>query len=135
MLHLQGKVVARRLGGLTMRTIEEIKDEIELLVRRNADKMHEEIYRCQVELAQVITKDITLERLEAICQAEREGRCFSFPVKIGTELWHIYEQENGPKRCYASEDNIFLISKRIGKTVFLTEAEAREALGGAEDGN
>ena len=62
--------------------------------------------------------------------AEAEGLLFKLPCKIGIKLWHIYDKDEAPKECYASEGNIFLISRRLGQTVFLTKESAEAALKG-----
>ena len=36
-----------------------------------------------------ITKDIPLDRLEAICAAERDGRCVVLPCKVGDMVYKI----------------------------------------------
>ena len=36
-----------------------------------------------------ITKHIPLDRLEEICQAEREGRCVVLPCKVGDTVWDM----------------------------------------------
>ena len=57
-----------------------------------------------------------------------EGKIVELPCKVGTKLWHIYDKDKGPQECYASEDNIFLIAKRINEMVFFTREAAEKAL-------
>ena len=41
-----------------------------------------------LEYLRSVTADIPLDRLEAICDAERDGRCYTPPVKVGDTIWH-----------------------------------------------
>ena len=105
--------------------------------------------------------DIPLERLEEICNAEREGRCVILPCKVGdtiyvvglkclvenTSRWEcaMFECDDCNKKA---DYEIFkktatvnfiqrLMSEKddlfvIGKSVFFTREEAEAALKGAE---
>lgn len=69
-----------------------------------------------------------LNMLPKLFKQYDEGLIKVLPCRIGTKLWHIYDKDKGPQECYTSDDNIFLIAKRINQTVFLTRAEAEKAL-------
>jgi len=71
-----------------------------------------------------------IAELDSYKQSEQDGLMVRLPCKIGTKLWHIYDKDAGPKECYASENNIFLVSQRLGTTVFLTKEDADKALKG-----
>jgi len=60
-----------------MRTIEEIKDYV-------ADLGFEFAYKVLS-----IVKGIPLDRLQEICNAERDGRCVVLPCKVGDVLYQI----------------------------------------------
>ena len=97
-----------------------------------------------------ITKHIPLDRLEEICQAEREGRCVVLPCSVGEKIWTVENVFNGKEvvRMLGNRtiDEIqhnklnknTMISKQpfelhfypseVGKTVFLTREEAEYAL-------
>ena len=96
-----------------------------------------------------ITKHITLDRLAALVDAERDGRCKILPCKVGDTVYYI-PQYGGKSYCgvqvgHAQHITVSKINWRIqvrehhphnmdfvlGKTVFLTRAEA-EAKGGQE---
>ena len=103
-----------------------------------------------------IIKHIPLDRLEEICQAEREGRCMVLPCSVGEKIWIIENVFNGKEvvRMLGNRtiDEIkhnklnknTMISKRpfelhfypseVGKTVFFIREEAEAALKGAEEG-
>ena len=83
---------------------------------------------------------IPVERIEEICDAERDGRCVVLPCKVGDTVYKIaqgmslykpgfipYVVEVEPKSlseiCQWVEDGYYL-----GKTVFLTREEAEAAL-------
>ena len=103
-----------------------------------------------------ITKRIPLDRLEEICQAEREGRCMVLPCSVGEKIWTIENVFNGKEVVRMLQNRIIdeirhnklnkntMISKQpfelhffpseIGRTVFLTRGEAEEALKGGRGG-
>ena len=94
-----------------------------------------------------ITKDIPLDRLEAICAAERDGRLVTLPCKVGDTVYYPYAGRVIPKRitqyreilrkseaidrwyCLEFSNDETFDADDIGKTVFLTCAEAEKALG------
>ena len=73
-------------------------------------------------------KAAALNMLPELFRQADEGKIVELPCKLGAMLWHIYNKDKGPLACYASEDNIFLIAKRINETVFFTYEEADKAL-------
>jgi len=86
-----------------------------------------------------IIKDIPLDRLEQICEAERDGRCVVLPCKVGDFLYHIYPVqgviESRIRRIQKNINGVFIVDckgawmeSKIGKTIFLTKAEAEQKL-------
>ena len=89
-----------------------------------------------------LTAKIPLDRLREIVEADREGRCVVLPCKRDDVLWtfHTYPSErvysfhvtdlstlNG--RTMLNTDIMGVVDARdVGKTVFLTRAEAEKAL-------
>ena len=89
-----------------------------------------------------LTAKISLDRLRELAEAEREGRCVVLPCKRDDVLWtfHTYPSErvysfhvtdlstlNG--RTMLNTDIMGVVDARdVGKTVFLTRAEAEKAL-------
>lgn len=94
---------------------------------------------------------IPLDRLEIICQAEKEGRCVVLPCKVGDRLYRPWKAMDIPVQISewevteikTFEDTLMICghadSKKtiinlctaldVGRDVFLTRAEA-EAMGG-----
>ena len=89
-----------------------------------------------------LTAKIPLDRLRELVEADREGRCVVLPCKRDDVLWtfHTYPSErvysfhvtdlstlNG--RTMLNTDIMGVVDARdVGKTVFLTRAEAEKAL-------
>ena len=91
------------------------------------------------EFLSAITDGIPTDRLEAICNAERENRCVVLPCKVGDMVYHIFGiqgiVESRARRIQVNRDGIFIVDKKgawaennIGKTVFITQAEAEQKL-------
>ena len=102
----------------------------------------------------IIGDDYDLDRLRELAEADREGRCVVLPCKIGDIVYEIrYTAENDrprkharkkfdhsvsgctwrmreqPDMCYVSEKKCTKSDfEFMGRTVFLTRAEAEEAL-------
>lgn len=139
-----------------MRTIEEIRADI----AKPYDFMSAEAKQrwtdyLDMELRAALTASIPLDRLEQICQAEREGRCVVLPCKVGesvfAESWDekIFEYvvtgfETGQRyhvdgiaiHCHRAGYpgwQMTFDSFRIGKDVFLTHEAVEEARGEAEE--
>ena len=92
---------------------------------------------------------IPLDRLEAICTAEKDGRLVTLPCKVGDTVYltmHGYVEETKVRTLFfghpsysggAPDQNYYRIRcenldlrwDAIGKTVFLTRSEAEKALG------
>ena len=107
----------------------------------------------------ITTIDIPIDRLEQLCQAEREGRAVILPCKVGDMVytikqellieWHIHHiqiQINGRTNTphirlwaicdNAEDDDMDFWDEDFGKTVFLTReaaVKALQALGGGVD--
>ena len=90
-----------------------------------------------------IAEGISHERLREITDAERDGRCFVLPCKVGTRVWVIGQNCDLCRDMYAEEPCLFGSCEykevfesvfgygmidNFGKTVFLTREEAEEAL-------
>jgi hypothetical protein len=69
-----------------MRTVEEINADIEWADHHHKYHMME---RYQNELCAALTDGIPLDRLEALCAAEREGRAVVLPCKVGDTVWMV----------------------------------------------
>lgn len=87
------------------------------------------------ELRHALVADIPFNRLEEICNAEREERCIMPPCRLGGKLWFIVTKNKGMKseysfvkQGYLCESNFFSVLKNYGKTVFLTRKTADQAL-------
>lgn len=98
-----------------------------------------------------ITKNIPLDRLEAICSAEKDGRVVVLPCKVGDIVYVITQVFNGNKieRAIGSRKidriggnalnpvwvvstqpyELHFLPSEFGKTVFLARDEAEKALG------
>lgn len=84
--------------------------------------------------------NIPLDRLEAICEAEREGRCVISPCKMDDTLYRIVTKKTRDTihkidsthsfvtTTILSRFNFFEILDNFGKTVFLTLPEAQAKL-------
>lgn len=59
-----------------MRTVEEIKGKLELAQKEDSA---DGVAAWTIELFKTITDSISPDRLEEICNAERDGRCLSIP--------------------------------------------------------
>ena len=108
----------------------------------------------------ILGDEYELDRLRELAQADREGRCVVLPCKIGDIVYEIrYTAENDrprkharkkfdrsvsgctwrmreqPDMCYVSEKKCTKSDfEFMGRTVFLTRAEAEEALRREQDG-
>lgn len=81
-----------------MRTIEEIKADYNL-IKSKTPKGYTNTDLCELEfeLRQALIYDIPFDRLEQICQAEKEGRVVVLPCKVGDTYTGIC-QEVVPKK-------------------------------------
>lgn len=100
-------------------------------------------------LKSVLGDEYDLEELREMVQAKREGRCLVLPCKIGDPVWRIVHDATPhvtKDRCtdikYENGDIwVHLIGDRVmggwnfGKLLFLTHAEAEEALRREQDEN
>lgn len=103
------------------------------------------IDKLQSEYLCAITESIPLDRLEQICNAEREGRCVVLPCMVGGHIYtrkrkklkviYIAVAEDGGIDVRAVEDTANSIwtgtdfeDSDFGKTVFLTREAAEAAL-------
>ena len=94
---------------------------------------------------------VSIRRLIELAQADREGRCFTSPVKIGQTVWFVRDPKRNPENIVETTVEK-IVCKRggtymklgcnsmyetscnsIGKTVFLTRAEAQAALRREQD--
>lgn len=142
-----------------MRTIEKIKTDYEKAVKcwetesedcpaddcENCEyNTKKDIHELRCELLQAITADIPFDRIQEICNAERDGRCVALPCKKGDTVYAktSYFSKNITETkamfvwfdCFDFKIVCEGIGERtFGKTVFLTKKEAEKALkGGAE---
>ena len=122
-----------------MRDIAEIKAEIEKLEFLNGDEPI--IANLWLEYYRTLSANIPLDRLQAICEAERDGRCVVLHCKVGDTVYETYFFD-GIQEYEVYDIGITLKPKKkraycktikfdtIGKTVFLTKSEAEQALEG-----
>ena len=107
----------------------------------------------------ILGDEYNLDRLRELVQADREGRCVVLDVKIGQKMWILYAEEYGDDETAqplevevdgislnAEHEVYYFVKplfgmyidpfshKDIGKTVFLTRAEAEAALRREQDG-
>lgn len=95
-----------------------------------------------------IVEEIKIDRLQEIADAERDGRLVVLPCKVGDTIfshcWNIKNQKydvcTGRVKDvrYDAADGCVMVTdgeryRVLGKTVFLTRAEAEAALKGAEN--
>ena len=102
------------------------------------DDYEHNVRRAKRALLDAIIKDISVDRLEEICEAEREGRCVVLPCKVGDRLY--FPTNKGICKCAITKIDLngialdndkgaWIFLKHLNdKTVFLTKAEAEQAL-------
>jgi len=129
----------RRAGErrLAVKTIDELKATLSEAVSEERYALIGQIWG---ELCGEIAADIPLERLEEICNAERDGRLVVLPCKTEDTVFIVYAKKKMlettvDKRAWTDDDGYMLRTKEewfkekdIGKTVFLTREEAEKAL-------
>lgn len=78
-----------------------------------------------------------LEKLAHYEDLEEAGRSITLPCNIGDTMWRVVEMSTGKtptaikkfvRIVTLTENNAFDISRKFGKTVFLTKAEAEQKL-------
>ena len=115
---------------------------------------HETAIHRLVSIEDILGDEYDLDRLRELAEADREGRCVVLPCKVGDVVYEIrYTAENirpgkhsrkkfdhsvsgctwrmraCPDMCYVSEKKCTKSDfSLMGRTVFLTRAEAEEAL-------
>ena len=98
-----------------------------------------DVDRLKIQLFDKLTKDIPLDRLQEICQAERDGRLVELPCKVGdtvfAKIGHFQHKfiETKVLQVYNNGFSFKVVCDGIGtltwgKSVFLTKAEAEKAL-------
>ena len=132
-----------------MRTVEEIKADIASCDSSWIDSALCRSLRC--ELYETILGDISIDRLETICAAEKDGRLVTLSCKVGDAVYVITQVFNGNKieRAIGSRKidriggnkmnpvwaestqpyELHFLPSEFGKTVFLTRDEAEKVLG------
>ena len=79
----------------------------------------------------ILGDDYSLDRLQELVEADREGRCVVLPCKVGETVWTLLPE------CgkYFVRKAGFSVSmfRQIGKTVFLTRESADAAMKGEQD--
>lgn len=125
-----------------MRLIEEIKADMKKLCN------YTDTCKLTAELILALASEIPLDRLAEICKAERENKLVVLPCAAGDKIYYISSAKlvceaivtNDPVWFEAkiilsgtsSLDQSFCAGE-MGKEWYLTEAEAKAALGGAGD--
>ena len=79
-----------------------------------------------MDIEDILGDEYDLDRLRELAQADQEGRCVVLPCRIGDTVWTLLPECG---RYFVREDR-FSVSmfNHIGKTVFLTKEEAKDAL-------
>lgn len=121
----------------------------------------DKIYNRLAAIEDILGDEYDLDRLRELAQADKEGRCVVLPCKVGGSLW-VHDKDGKPRemelcppdiQCYCKEEDIVLCEvlcrpkqlgvceyrlrddgTDIGKTVFLTRADAEAALRREQDG-
>ena len=85
-----------------------------------------------------ITKDVSVDRLLEIVEAERDGRCVVLPVKIGTHVWSTVfcrlSDDGKEHPTFPWEFSVSMMDE-WGTGWHLTEKDAEEALKGETNEN
>lgn len=132
-----------------MRSVEEIKKDIAVVAATlEPGWTNTDMCELEAELRLALTASIPIDRLEAICQAEREGRCVVLPCKEGDTVYFdgkagvvvdvekctsIRVRHGDPEKCLcAGWDSVWkdFASDDFGRTVFLARAQAEAAKAG-----
>jgi hypothetical protein len=137
-----------------MRSVEEIKkDIVSFAEQRKAGKPADRGVEGIVwaEYLNALTASIPLDRLEAICAAEKDGRCVVLPCKAGVDVYAVINKKVHDCVCVGwkwNGGNIYMLcmDRATGKefsffdfhftgalsglqTVFLSRAQAEAAKG------
>lgn len=149
MKRLTDKRLATPPGQWQEVTYEEARELKEIPI----PSMRELYYRLS-QIEDALSDEYDLDRLRELAEADREGRCVVLPCKVGDVVYEIrYTAENirpgkhsrkkfdhsvsgctwrmraCPDMCYVSEKKCTKSDfSFMGRTVFLTRAEAEEAL-------
>lgn len=112
---------------------------------------HETAIHRLVTIEDILGDVYDLDELKEMVQAKREGRCFTSPVKIGQTVWFIRDPKRNPENIVETTVEKIVYKRggtymklgcnsmyetscnSIGKTVFLTRAEAQAALRREQD--
>ena len=130
-----------------MRTIEEIKADLKRAELNLKACLYEDgglvsrakwdVDKLKIQLFDKLTKDIPLDRLQEICDAEKDGRLVVFVCKEGDSVFRIttenvdvdgYRMQYNMQKIIVECKFLHWMSDFIGKTVFLTKEEAEQAL-------
>jgi hypothetical protein len=130
-----------------MRAVEEIKADIDLLEGSPSYYGNEwkkpKRDQLQAELFRVLTASIPLNRLSALCAAEREGRAVVLPCKVGVPVYYLELNTDTIHELRAQSvligynnfisvrlgDWVGVQPEHFGKTVFLSREAAEAAKG------
>ena len=110
---------------------------------------HETAIHRLASIEDILGDEYDLERLRKLAQADREGRCVVLPCKVEDDVYinilgrtlpftviSISQMASTP--IFKAQHGIRLVyifkADDVGKTVFLTRAEAEEALRREQDG-
>lgn len=102
-----------------------------------------------LDIENILGDDYDLDRLRKLAQADREGRCVVLPCRDGDSVYNtasFFSQLKEPAEHIVDgfsvwHGEITILCKggskfgvnKIGKTVFLTRAEAEAAIGGGRN--
>lgn len=78
-----------------MRTIDNIEAEYNMVKNMLPEgTTNTDLCELELELRQALIRDIPLDRLKEICNAERDGRLMVLPCKVGDTVYVISKCEN-----------------------------------------
>lgn len=125
-------------AATALSTIPALQAELEQVMRERDAAQSLLAERIGVRGAEPITTafGLPIDRLRELAQADREGRCVVLPCKVGDTVYQVDDI-----RVYALEVRNLIYDagilafdeSTIGKTVFLTRAEAEAALQGEQE--
>lgn len=110
-----------------MRTIEEIKADIAYYTeqQKNANKYQrftDTIERLEIELKTILTKDVSIDRLEELCNAEKEGNILILTEQIKLSMNAGARAIENNKRYQYGTEYIWNLHSEDSKTISYVEA-------------
>ena len=117
-----------------MRTVDEIKADI-AATASGTQHQHDAAW---LEWFRAVAQGIEPDRLEEICNAERDGRCVVLPCKAGDTVYMVATQTDNysglPYPIVIQATFRLTMLPRLREDIFLTREEAEVALKKRESG-